>query len=167
LYFICLRLINERIMEYPFLLSLYSHISVFEIIQWAVKFCTGTDTKILTMFTECLSFVWVRYNLLNTIFFICVYLFQPVLYHLGIPRVIYSGCTIPFTNLHLKFFFWVFFGTWTERFGVLQSLSPFGFFSKCVEVISEAVCDADDIYVVLQNQRWGKRFEYCWSVVWE
>jgi hypothetical protein len=37
--------------------------------------------------------------------------------------------------------------------------------SKSFEDISEEACDADGIYVVLQNQRWGKRFEYCWSVV--
>jgi hypothetical protein len=44
-------------MAYPILVSLYSHISVFEIIQCAGKFCTGTDTKILTVFNVCLSFV--------------------------------------------------------------------------------------------------------------
>ena len=49
-------------MEYPVLVSLYSHFSVFEIIHWVVKFCTGTDTKILTVFNLCLSFVWVQYN---------------------------------------------------------------------------------------------------------
>jgi hypothetical protein len=54
-------------MEYAIFVSLYSRISVFEIIQWAVKFCTGSDTKILTMFIVCLSFVWVQYN----ISFIC------------------------------------------------------------------------------------------------
>jgi hypothetical protein len=47
----------------------------------------------------------------------------------------------------------------------LQQLISFGFFLKCFEDISEEACDADGIYVVLQNQRWGKRFEYCWSVV--
>jgi hypothetical protein len=37
-------------------------------------------------------------------FLICIYLFQPVLYHLGIPRGIYRFCTIdPITNLPLKF----------------------------------------------------------------
>ena len=30
---------------------------------------------------------------------------------------------------------------------------------KCLEDTSEETCDADDVYVVLQNQRWGKRFE--------
>jgi hypothetical protein len=50
---------------------------------------------------------------------------------------------------------------------VNKSLIYFGFFLKCLEVISEEACDADGIYVVLQNQMWGKRFEYCWSVFWE
>jgi hypothetical protein len=47
-------------MEYP---VLYSRFSVFKSIQWAVKFCTGTDTKILTLFNVCLLFVWVHCNL--------------------------------------------------------------------------------------------------------
>jgi hypothetical protein len=34
-----------------------------------------------------------------------------------------------------------------------------------MEDISEEACDADNINVVLQNQRWGQRFEYCWSFV--
>jgi len=34
-----------------------------------------------------------------------------------------------------------------------------------MEDISEEACDAGSIYVVLKNQRWGKRIEYCWSVV--
>jgi hypothetical protein len=50
-------------------------------------------------------------------------------------------------------------------FGVFQSLIPIGFFLKCVKDISEEACDAGGIYVVLQNQRWGKRFENCWSVI--
>ena len=33
-----------------------------------------------------------------------------------------------------------------------------------MEDISEEAGDADGIYVVLQNQRWVKGFEYCWSV---
>jgi hypothetical protein len=49
-----------------------------------------------------------------------------------------------------------------ECFIVLVS---FGFFFKCVENASEEACDADGIYVILQNQRWGKRFEYWWLVV--
>ena len=36
-----------------------------------------------------------------------------------------------------------------------------------MEGISEEAGDADGTYVVLQSQGWGKRFEYCWSVVWE
>ena len=46
-----------------------------------------------------------------------------------------------------------------------KSLGSFGFFLKCFEGIPEEDCDAEGIYVVLQNQRWGKRFEYCWWVV--
>jgi len=34
-----------------------------------------------------------------------------------------------------------------------------------MEEISEEAGDADGTYVVLQSQGWGKRFEYCWSVV--
>ena len=34
-----------------------------------------------------------------------------------------------------------------------------------VHCASVYACDADGIYVVLQNQRGGKRFEYCWSVI--
>ena len=68
---------------------------------------------------------------------------------------------IPFTNLPLKF---------KSLLGqnVLEcykSLISFEFFLKCMEDISEEACDDDSIYVVLQNQRWVKRFEYCWSVV--
>jgi hypothetical protein len=46
-----------------------------------------------------------------------------------------------------------------------KSLVSFGFFVMCFENIPEEACDADGVYVVLQNQRWGKRFEYCWSVL--
>jgi hypothetical protein len=49
-----------------------------------------------------------------------------------------------------------------ECFRVLVSC---GFFLKCVENASEESCDADGVYVILQNQRWGKRFEYWWSVL--
>jgi hypothetical protein len=44
---------------------------------------------------------------------------------------------------------------------MLQSSVSFGIFLKCVEDISEEACYADGIYVVLQNQRRGKEFEYC------
>ena len=43
---------------------------------------------------------------------------------------------------------------------MFQEFNFLWIFSKCFEDIS--ACDADGIYVVLQNQRWGKRFEYCW-----
>jgi hypothetical protein len=48
---------------------------------------------------------------------------------------------------------------------VLHNLISFGLFLKYMVDISEEDCDADGMYVVLQNQGWGKRFEYCWSVV--
>ena len=51
-----------------------------------------------------------------------------------------------------------------ECFRVLVSC---GFFLKCFQNVSEESCDADGVYVILQNQRWGKRFEYWWSVLWE
>jgi hypothetical protein len=40
-----------------------------------------------------------------------------------------------------------------------------GFFLKCVENAFEESCDADGVYMILQNQRWGKRFEDWWSVL--
>jgi hypothetical protein len=40
-----------------------------------------------------------------------------------------------------------------------KNLISFGFFLKCFGDISEEACDADSIYMVLQNQRWGKIFE--------
>jgi hypothetical protein len=49
-------------MEYPIVVSIYYHISVLEIIRWSVQFCTGTDTKILTLFNLCLSFVWTQFQ---------------------------------------------------------------------------------------------------------
>jgi hypothetical protein len=48
---------------------------------------------------------------------------------------------------------------------VLQSSISFGFFLKNVEDIREEASDADGNCVVLQNQSWGKRFEYCWPVL--
>ena len=37
-----------------------------------------------------------------------------------------------------------------------KSLVSVAFFLKCFEDIPEEACDADGIYVVLQNQRWGE-----------
>jgi len=34
-----------------------------------------------------------------------------------------------------------------------------GVILKCLEDASEEVCDADGVYVKLQNQGWGERFE--------
>ena len=39
--------------------------------------------------------------------------------------------------------------------GVLTNLISLGIFLKCLEDTSEEACDADGVYVVLQNQRWG------------
>ena len=41
--------------------------------------------------------------------------------------------------------------------GVLADLISLGIFLKCLEDTSEEGCDADGVYVVLQNQRWGGR----------
>ena len=38
----------------------------------------------------------------------------------------------------------------------LQSLIAFRIFLKRVEYLSEEACDADDICVILEDQRWGK-----------
>jgi len=48
---------------------------------------------------------------------------------------------------------------------VLQEFNFLWILLELFEDIPEEACDADSIYVVLQNKRWGKRFEYCWSVV--
>jgi len=37
--------------------------------------------------------------------------------------------------------------------GVLPNLISLGIFLKCLEDTSEEACDADGVYVVLQNQR--------------
>ena len=51
--------------------------------------------------------------------------------------------------------------------GVLPNLISLGIFLKCLEDTSEEACDADRVYVVLQNQRWGgERFEDWWGVFW-
>jgi hypothetical protein len=48
---------------------------------------------------------------------------------------------------------------------ILIRLITFGLFLKHVENTAEEVCDAYGVYVILQNQRWGKSLKYCWSVV--
>jgi len=40
--------------------------------------------------------------------------------------------------------------------GVLPDLSYLSIFLKCLEDTSEEACDADGVYVVLQNQRGGE-----------
>jgi len=79
---------------------------------------------------------------------------SPTRYTTGYLQRLYK--LIPFTNLpqvlvsHLD-------GTFLECFRVLVSC---GIFLKCVENASEESCNAVGVYVILQNQRWGKRFEY-------
>jgi len=48
--------------------------------------------------------------------------------------------------------------------GVLPNLISLGIFLKCLEDTPEGACDADGVYVILQNQRWGERFENWWAV---
>ena len=43
--------------------------------------------------------------------------------------------------------------------GVFTNLVSLGILLKCFEDTPEEACDVDGIYVVLQNQRWGERFE--------
>jgi hypothetical protein len=38
----------------------------------------------------------------------------------------------------------------------LPNLLSLGIVFKCLEDTSEEACDADGVYVVLQNQRWGR-----------
>ena len=52
---------------------------------------------------------------------------------------------------------------WTVL-GVLPILNFFGVVLKCLEDTSEEACDADGVYVVLQNQRCGESFENWWAV---
>jgi len=47
--------------------------------------------------------------------------------------------------------------------GVLPDLISFGIL-KCLEDTSVEACDADGVYVVLQNRRWGERFENRWAI---
>ena len=43
--------------------------------------------------------------------------------------------------------------------GVFTNLVSLGILLKCLEVTSEEACDADGVNLVMQNQRWGERFE--------
>ena len=43
--------------------------------------------------------------------------------------------------------------------GVFTNLVSLGILLKCLEDMSEEACDADSVYVLLQNQSWGERFE--------
>jgi len=60
----------------------------------------------------------------------------------------------------LLFFFLKSTGQYLDgTLGVLLDLISLGIFLKCLEDTSEEACDGDGVYVVLQNQRWGERFE--------
>jgi hypothetical protein len=52
----------------------------------------------------------------------------------------------------------------TELF---QGLDALNLLLKCVEDTSEEACNADGVYVMLQNQRWGKSLKYRGSFTWE
>ena len=57
---------------------------------------------------------------------------------------------IPFYHLSIEYR-----SVFGRYLGVLTNLISLGIFLKCLEDTSEEVCDADGVYVVLQNQRWG------------
>jgi len=46
---------------------------------------------------------------------------------------------------------------------LFRSKIAFQLLLKRVEDVSEEACDADGIYVILQNQRWGEGLKYCWT----
>ena len=47
--------------------------------------------------------------------------------------------------------------------GVLSDSVSLGVFLKCLEGTSEEACNADGVYVMLQNQMWGQSLKYCGS----
>jgi len=93
-----------------------------------------------------------------------------VLYRLGIPRGIYRGVYSGLLQRCLQFipFYFLFLkstGQYLDgTLGVLPDLISLCFFLKCMEGTSEEACDADCVCVVVQNQRWGERFENRWAV---
>jgi len=93
-----------------------------------------------------------------------------VLYHLGIPRGIYKGVYSGLSQRCLQFIpFYLFFFKSTGQYldgtlGVLPDLISLGIFLTRLEDTSEEACDVGGVYVVLQNQRWGERFENRWAV---
>ena len=84
-------------------------------------------------------------------FYICVYWFQPTLYHLGIPRSISRGVYSGLLHRCLQFIpFYFFFLKSTGQYldgtlGVLPDLISLGIFLKCLEDMSEEACDADGV----------------------
>ena len=101
-----------------------------------------------------------------------------MLYHLGISRGIYRGVysgllqrclqwvvTEMFTVYPILLFFLKSTGQYLDgTLGVLPDLISLCIFLKCLEDTSEEGCDTDGVYVVLQNQRWGERFDNRWAV---
>jgi hypothetical protein len=50
---------------------------------------------------------------------------------------------------------------------LFQSLDELNLLLKCVEDTSEETCNADGVYVMLQNQMWGNSLNFCGSFTWE
>ena len=92
-----------------------------------------------------------------------------MLYHLGIPRGIYRDVfrgllqrclqLIPFYHFSLEYR-----SVFGRYFRSLAEFNFLGIFLKYLEDTSEEDCDADCVYMVLQNQRWGEKFENRWAV---
>jgi hypothetical protein len=47
---------------------------------------------------------------------------------------------------------------------IISELGALNLLLKCVEDTSEEACNVDGVYVMLQNQRWGKILKYCGSL---
>ena len=99
-------------------------------------------------------------KILPIFFFICIYYFQPVFYRLGMSRGIYN-CV----------FFYLFTFTYVLSYLLsvwavlgLRYLIFLELILKLLEDGFEEACDADGVYVVLQNQRQWDRFECRWAV---
>ena len=67
-----------------------------------------------------------------------------------------------FTEFYSEFLQWCLWCTWR----VSSDLFSLGVFLVFLGDASEEVCDADGVYVKLQNQGWGERFEDCRAVFW-
>jgi hypothetical protein len=100
-------------------------------------------------------------------FFIFVELVTTRASSIGIPRDIYRGWVQIETNepycLRVSS---QYFSHYVVS-ELLRSLIAFHLFLKRVEDVSEEACDADGVYVTLQDQRWRKDLKYFWSFTWE